>query len=115
MMFNGDWCLCRFYGSHYDNLANLIGVDGIADSNNSVVQHLGEVANTIVKALLNVSQPQYANNSNPPPVPTVNDTTIADILGCFLQNMNCSLLKTVLGPPLASSLSKSDIVVHRSY
>ena len=103
---------CRFYGSHYDNLANLIGDQGSADSDNPVVQRLGEVANAIVKALLNVSQPQYSNNSDPPPAPTVNDTTIADILNCFLHSTNCSLLKTVLGPPLASGLGKFDTVIH---
>ena len=39
---------------------------------------------------------------------TANESTVAQVLECFLSNSNCSLFRSVLAPPLASQLGEGE-------
>ena len=39
---------------------------------------------------------------------TANESTVAQVLECFLSDSNCSLFRSVLAPPLASQLGEGE-------
>ena len=95
--------LCRFYGSRYDTIDNLLGDE--TDISTAATQ-LADLATSLAQILLNISEPTYRDPSDPPR-PMADAETVSVLLECLLVKTNCSLLRRVLDPDWVDVLSKN--------
>ncbi len=96
---------CRFFGSRYDTLSNLLGNDVNLTSSSPVVVQLTQLASSLAGVLLNVSGATYSDPSAPP-TPSADPDTVAGLLECLLVQTNCSLLRRVLSPSWVDTLGQ---------
>jgi len=91
----------KFFGSRFDNLANL-GRDD--QTRNETVHLLADLATVIAKAVLSIAAPTCSECIDRT---EANSSLISEVLYCFLQSTNCSLFRSILIPQQADLLSST--------
>jgi nicastrin len=96
----------RFFGSRFDVLENLIGLDKELNKTSPLVIQLTNLATTVAQSLLNMSIADTTNDSDSL---QADPDVVYSLLHCFLVNANCSFFRSRLSPQQGRALPSRPI------